>query len=101
MHGEQIGLLLQQERGQFLDFLSAYEQRRGAPHKKKEEELSREIVRILSGMANADGGTLLVGVESDKTITGVPYEHNELLALLQAPQNLLRPSLHPASETIR
>jgi ATP-dependent DNA helicase RecG len=101
MHGDQIGLLLQQERGQFFDFLSAYEYRRGGPHKKKEEELGREIVRILSGMANADGGTLLVGVEADKTITGIPYDRNELLALLQAPQNLLRPSLNPALETIR
>ncbi len=101
MHGDQIGLLLQQERGQFFDFLSAYEVRRGGPHKKKEEELSREIVRILSAMANADGGTLLVGVEADKTITGIPYDRNELLALLQAPQNLLRPSLSPALETIR
>jgi ATP-dependent DNA helicase RecG len=101
MHGDQIGLLLKQECGQFLDFLSAYEHGRGGAHRKKEEELGREIVRILSGMANADGGTLLVGVEADKTVTGIPYDHNELLALLRAPQNLLRPSLNPASEMIR
>ncbi|MPZ75258.1 MAG: hypothetical protein GEU77_01905 [Deltaproteobacteria bacterium] len=101
MQGEEIGLLLKHERGQFLEFLSAYEYRRGAPNKKKEEELGREIVRILSGMANADGGTLLVGVEADKSVTGIPYEHDELLALLKAPQNLLRPPLNPASENIR
>jgi ATP-dependent DNA helicase RecG len=101
MHADAIGLLLKQERGQFLDFLSAYEHRRGGPQKKKEEELGREVARILSGMANADGGTLLVGVEVDKTITGIPYDSNELVALMQAPQNLLRPALTPASETIR
>ena len=101
MQGEEIGLLLKHERGQFLEFLSAYEYRRGAPNKKKEEELGREIVRILSGMANADGGTLLVGVEADKSVTGIPYERDELLALLKAPQNLLRPPLNPASENIR
>src|SRR5918995_1412305 len=101
MHGNAIGLLLNQERGQFLDFLSAYEHRRGGPRKKKEEELGREVARILSGMANADGGTLLVGVEADKTITGLPYDSNELVALLQAPENLLRPALTPSSETVR
>lgn len=101
MDGDAIGLLLQQERGQFLDFLSAYQHQRGRPQKKKEEELSREVARILSGMANADGGTLLVGVEADKTITGIPYGADELLGLLQAPQNLLRPSLTPTSETFR
>jgi ATP-dependent DNA helicase RecG len=101
MHGNAIGLLLNQERGQFLDFLSAYEHRRGGPQKKKEEELGREVARILSGMANADGGTLLVGVEADKSITGLPYDSNELVALLQAPENLLRPALTPSCETVQ
>ena len=101
MPAEEIGLLLKQERGQFLEFLSAYEYRRGGAQKKKEEDLGREIVRVLSGMANADGGTLLVGVEPDKSVTGIPYEHHELLALIQAPQNLLRPPLNPTCEKVK
>jgi len=101
MQGEEVGLLLKQERGQFLEFLSAHEHRRGATQKKREEDLGREIARVLSGMANADGGTLLVGVEPDKSVTGVPYQADELLALLQAPQNLLRPPLSPSAEIIR
>jgi ATP-dependent DNA helicase RecG len=100
MYADALGSLLKQERGQFLDFLSAYEYRRGGRQKKREEELGREVARILSGMANADGGTLLVGVEADKTISGIPYDSKELVALLQAPQNLLRPALTPAAETI-
>jgi predicted HTH transcriptional regulator len=74
MHAEEIGLLLKQERGQFLEFLSAYEYRRGGTQKKRDEELAREIVRVLSGMANADGGTLLVGVEPDRRSRGFPHE---------------------------
>ena len=35
MHAEEIGILLKQERGQFLEFLSAYEYRRGEPKRKK------------------------------------------------------------------
>jgi ATP-dependent DNA helicase RecG len=101
MQPEEIGLLLKQERGQFLDFISAYEYRRSAGTKKREEDLAREIVRVLSGMVNADGGTLLVGVEPDKSVTGIPYDHDELHGLIQAPQNLLRPQLMPSCEKIR
>ena len=101
MRAEEIGLLLKQERGQFLEFLSAYEYRRGGTQKKNEEELAREIVRVLSGMANADGGTLLVGVEPDRSVTGIPHEPGEVQQLIQAPQTLLTPPLHPASVKIR
>jgi ATP-dependent DNA helicase RecG len=101
MQAEEIGLLLKQDHGQFLEFLSAYEYRRGAAQKKREEELGRDIARLLSAMANADGGTLLVGVEPDKSVTGIPYEHDELHALMQAPQNLLRPQLNPSCEKVR
>jgi len=101
MQAEEIGLLLKQEHGQFLEFLSAYEYRRGSGQKKREEELARDIARILSAMANADGGSLLVGVEPDKSVTGIPYDHDELQSLVQAPQNLLRPQLNPSCEKVR
>jgi ATP-dependent DNA helicase RecG len=101
MQPEEIGLLLKQERGQFLEFISAYEYRRAAGQKKREEDLSREIARVLSAMANADGGAVLVGVEPDKSVTGIPYDRDELHALIQAPQNLLRPPLNPACEKAR
>jgi len=101
MQAHEIGLLLKQDRGQFLEFISAFEYRRSPGQKKREEDLAREIVRALSGMANADGGTVLVGVEPDKTVTGVPHNSDELHALIQAPQNLLRPQLNPSCENIR
>lgn len=101
MQAEEIGLLLKQERGQFLEFVSAHEYRRGAGQKKREEDLGRDIVRVLSGMANADGGTVLVGVEPDKSVTGIPYNHDELQTLIQAPQHLIRPELNASCEKIR
>jgi ATP-dependent DNA helicase RecG len=101
MQAEEIGLLLKQEHGQFLDFLSAYDYRRGTSQKKRDEDLGRDIARLLSAMANADGGTLLVGVEPDKSVTGIPYDHEELHALMQAPQQLLRPQLSPSCEKVK
>jgi ATP-dependent DNA helicase RecG len=96
MDGEEIGLLLRQERGQFLEFLSAYEYKKSSAQKKRNEELARDIARIVVGMANADGGVLLVGVEPDKGVTGIPYTHDELQALVQSPQTLLSPPLSPS-----
>src|SRR6266581_4873907 len=100
MQAEEIGLLLKQERGQFLEFISAYEYRRAAGQKKREEDLAREVVRALSAMANADGGTVLVGVEPDKSVTGIPYNHDELQTLIQAPQHLIRPQLSLSCEKV-
>ncbi|MBI4488948.1 MAG: putative DNA binding domain-containing protein [Deltaproteobacteria bacterium] len=98
MQREEIGLLLRQERGQFLEFASAYEYKKGGTQKKRSEELARELARLLAGMANADGGTLLVGVEPDKSVTGIPYPPEDLQALVQAPQALLNPPLTPSCE---
>jgi len=100
MQGEEIGRLLKQDRGQFLDYLSAFEFRKHASQKKHTEDLAREIARIVSGMANADGGTLLVGIELDKTITGVPHDSEEIHKLVQAPQALLMPPLFAACDKI-
>jgi ATP-dependent DNA helicase RecG len=100
MQGEDLGLLLRQERGQFLDFVSAYEHNKTGPQKKLPAELARQIVRLLAGMANADGGTVLVGVEPDKSVTGIPHSPEEIHALVQASQTLLAPPLYPSCEKI-
>ena len=100
MSGEDLGLLLKQERGQFVDFVSAYEYKKSGGRAKSSEELSREIARVASGMANADGGTLVVGIEPDKGVTGIPHTPEEMQFLVQAPQSLLLPPLHPACERI-
>jgi ATP-dependent DNA helicase RecG len=101
MHGEEIGALLKQERGQFLEFLSAFEHRRGTAHKKSEADLTREIARIVGAMANADGGTLLVGVEPDKSVTGIAHADSELQSLIHAPGTLLSPPVPALAEKIR
>src|SRR3970040_2585112 len=98
MQGEELGLLLKQERGQFLDFVSAYEYKKGAAQKKPGEQLARDLVRLLAGMANADGGTLLVGVEPDKSVTGIAHGDGEIQSLIHAPLALLAPPVPAGSE---
>lgn len=98
MQGEELGLLLKQERGQFFDFLSAYEYKKGGTQKKPLDSFARELARLLAGMANADGGTLLVGVEPDKSVTGIPYPPENIQALIQSPQTLLSPPLNASCQ---
>jgi ATP-dependent DNA helicase RecG len=67
------------------EFKSALE---GPPQNKKPrpvKDLLREIGEQLVGFANADGGDLLIGVEDDGTISGVPHNEEAVQALLSAP----------------
>ncbi len=100
MQGEELGTLLRHDRGQFLEFLSAYAHKKKGTEPKRSEELARDIARLLGGMANADGGTLLVGVESDKGVTGIPYTPDEVQVLIQACQSLLSPPLYSSYERL-
>src|ERR1019366_10608254 len=61
------------------EFKSALE---GAPHNKKPrqvKEILREIGEQLVGFANFEGGDLLIGVEDDGKITGVPHDEEAVL----------------------
>lgn len=100
MLGRELETLLKEERGQFFEFVSAYEQKRRGTQTKRPQDLAREIARILGGMVNADGGVLLVGVEPDKSLTGLPYSEQEIKELGEVPQSLLNPPLPTLHERI-
>ena len=57
------------EEGQFFDQKSAFDRASGRPKQRK----AADIVETLSTMANADGGELVIGIENDGAITGVPH----------------------------
>jgi len=94
MDAELLSRLLARDEGQFLEFKSACERPGGAGLKRrKAAAVAWDVAETLSAMANADGGTLLLGVEKDKTVTGVDYPDDKLTLLRQATHNLLRPPL--------
>ena len=94
MDAELLSRLLARDEGQFLEFKSAYERPGGVDlRRRKATAVAWDIAETLSAMANADGGTLLLGVEQDRTVTGVDYPDDKLTLLRQATHNLLRPPL--------
>lgn len=68
----------------FREFKSALEGLPGAKKPRMVKEICRDIAEALVAFANADGGELLIGVEDDGTITGVPHDEEDLRLMLGA-----------------
>lgn len=68
----------------FREFKSAWE---GKPDSKKPrlaKHICADIAEGLVAFANADGGELLIGVEDDMTVTGIPHSEGEIQQMLNA-----------------
>jgi len=69
----------------FREFKSAWE---GKPGSKKPisvvKHLCQYIAEALVAFANSDGGEVVIGVEDDGTITGVPHGEEDLNSMLNA-----------------
>lgn len=70
----------------FREFKSAYEGRPDAKRPRAVKEIARDIGEALVAFANADGGELIVGVEDDGRITGIPHDETDVVQLLNAVQ---------------
>ncbi len=71
---------------QFREFKSAFE---GPPGRKQPRSVTlicRDIGEQLVAFANADGGDLIIGVEDDGSLTGVPHGQEDLERMMRAPQ---------------
>lgn len=83
----------QQTEGQFFERKSCYEQEPGRVRARKPTIVAKDVAETLAAMANADGGTLVLGVENNGRVTGVDYPEDKLAILRLAPQRLVLPPL--------
>ncbi|MGU5867033.1 AlbA family DNA-binding domain-containing protein [Aeromonas caviae] len=68
----------------FREFKSAYQ---GPLDNKKPgsiKDLNRYIAEALVAFSNADGGSIIIGVEDDGTVTGLPFTESEIQSMLSA-----------------
>ncbi len=68
----------------FREFKSALE---GRPDKKRPrltKSICEDIGEALVSFANADGGAVLIGIEDDGTITGIPHNEDEIQKMLNS-----------------
>jgi len=68
----------------FREFKSALEGKPGEKKKRLVKKICEDIGEALIAFANTDGGELLIGVEDDTTITGVPHTVEEITQMLDA-----------------
>lgn len=76
--------LTTQNEGQFFERKSCYDRSRGSVRRRNVRDVSADVAETLSAMANADGGTLVLGIEDDGTPTGVDYPQDRLEVIERA-----------------
>ena len=81
--------------GQFFERKSAFERSGSHPRRRRAADIARDIVETLVAMVNADGGELVVGIEDDGTVSGVPHPKDRIGMLRRAPgdRNYVQPPL--------
>lgn len=90
---EKIRVMIPVGESHFREFKSCFE---GSPERKKPRSVTsvaKDIAETLVAFTNAEGGDLLVGVEDDGTISGVPYQDDDIKTLTDSPKT------HVFSET--
>ncbi|MEM9886725.1 MAG: ATP-binding protein [Bacteroidota bacterium] len=73
----------------FREFKSALEGKEGNKKPRSVKLICKDIAEALVAFANTDGGEILIGVEDDLSITGVPHRSEQINAMLAAPDNYI------------
>ncbi|MBF0555324.1 MAG: putative DNA binding domain-containing protein [Nitrospirae bacterium] len=68
----------------YSEFKSALDGKEGNKKPRSVKEICKDIAENLVSFANADGGDLLIGVEDDGTITGIPHNENDINTMINA-----------------
>lgn len=83
---ERVTLGIDVGESHFREFKSAYHRdEHGKVTPRNVRDICRNVAEVLVAFANADGGELLIGVEDDGNVTGIPHKEDLIFAIKQAP----------------
>lgn len=90
------------EEGQFFERKSALDRTGSRTKQRPTKDIARDIADTLAAMANADGGEMVVGIEDNGLITGVPHPEDKVKLLLGVPtdRNYINPVLSCKSRVV-
>jgi len=88
---EKIRVMIPVGESHFREFKSCLAGPLGRKKPRAITSVAKDIAETLVAFANADGGDLLVGVEDDGVISGVPYEADDLKTLTSSPKTHVFP----------
>jgi ATP-dependent DNA helicase RecG len=97
----ELRALLQREEGQFLEFKSLWERDTASRKVLGRRKVRDAIAEYVAAFANADGGTLVLGVEDDGTISGHGYPEEAVRDFLAVPEKRLRPAVRVTTQRAR
>src|SRR3972149_11253945 len=83
--------LLLRDEGQFIEFKSLWDQSVDPPRPLNRRTARDMVVECVAAFANADGGTLVLGVDDDGIPSGHAYPEGAVQDLLAVPDKRLRP----------
>ncbi|MBK9385765.1 MAG: putative DNA binding domain-containing protein [Planctomycetes bacterium] len=90
---EEVRKLLRSEEGQFLEFKSLWQRDEDSKRVLDRRTVRDWVAEVAAAFANADGGTLVLGVDDDGTPSGHGYPEEAILEFFATPERRLRPSL--------
>lgn len=88
-----LAWILHQTEGQFFERKSCYDRSGAKPKLRSVRDVAKDVAETLSAMANADGGTLALGIEDDGEVSGMTYPEDRMAVLVAAPKRLVQPPL--------
>ncbi len=89
----EIRELLARDEGQFHDFKSVWDRTTDQPRLLDRRMVRDWIAEYAAAFANADGGTLIIGVENDGTPSGHEYHDEAIEEFRNVPERRLRPAV--------
>ncbi|MEM9596677.1 MAG: ATP-binding protein [Acidobacteriota bacterium] len=81
---ERIRLAVRIGESHYREFKSAFEGPPGGKSPRPLKAIMENVGRTLVAFANADGGELIIGVEDDGRVTGVPFDSAQMQYVLDA-----------------
>jgi ATP-dependent DNA helicase RecG len=97
----ELRALLQREEGQFLEFKSLWDQSADSRRVLDRRQARDLVAECVAAFANADGGTLLLGVEDDGAPSGHGYPAEAVADLVAVPDRRLRPAVRCRTQVTR
>jgi ATP-dependent DNA helicase RecG len=81
---ERIDIAINIGESHFREFKSAFEGLSGAKKPRPPNDICCDVANALVAFANGDGGEVIIGVENDSTITGVPHRDEDIHKILHS-----------------
>ncbi|HSW29063.1 MAG TPA: ATP-binding protein [Longimicrobiales bacterium] len=97
---QELASLLERDEGQFLEFKSLWDLSGGARRTLSRKKARDLVAEYVAAFANADGGTLLLGVEDDGTPSGHGYPPEAVDGILAVSESRLRPAVRCAHQAL-